>query len=76
MWRASKSDIDCSSRNFYFVYISYLLKHVLVFGLDIGVNAEWLDQILNKHSPNSSVYKTMLIDKLLQIINMSSQPSK
>lgn len=51
-----------------FVNTTYLLF--------LGVNAEWLDQILNKHSPNSSVYKTMLIDKLLQIINMSSQPSE
>lgn len=42
----------------------------------IGVNAEWLDQMLNKHSSNSSVYKSILIDKLLQIIHMSSQPSK
>lgn len=42
----------------------------------LGVNAEWLEHILNKHSTNSSVYKTVLIDKLLQIINLSSQPSK
>lgn len=32
--------------------------------------------MLNKHSSNSSVYKSVLIDKLLQIIHMSSQPSK
>lgn len=42
----------------------------------LGVNAEWLDQMLNKHSSNSAVYKSILIDKLLQIINMSSQSSK
>lgn len=39
------------------------------------MNSKWLDQVLCKQSLSSAKYKTILIDKLLQIINLSSQPA-
>lgn len=40
------------------------------------MNAEWLDKILNKRSAVSLKYKSLMIEKLLQIINLASQPCK
>lgn len=66
------SALDCVENDY-----MALLALCLIYALanNRGVNAEWLDQILSKHSSNSALYKSVLIDKLLQIINLSSQPT-
>lgn len=42
----------------------------------IGVNPRWLNQVLGTQGSIGVKNKTVLIDKLLQIINLSSQLSK
>lgn len=61
-----------------FYFLRILRFYCLIFHLTFfsGVNAEWLDKILNKRSSVSLKYKAHIIEKLLAIINQSSQPCK
>lgn len=46
-------------------------------GSFLGVNSDWLDLVLNKSSTAvSSKYNGILIERLQNIIHISSQPSK
>lgn len=41
-----------------------------------GVNAKWLDQVLGTQSNSNAKYKTLLIERLLQIVHISGQLCK
>lgn len=66
------SSLDCNE-NDYLALLALCLLYALANNK--GVNSKWLDQILSKRSTNSALYKATLIEKLLQIINLSSQPT-
>ncbi|XP_055636135.1 protein CLEC16A homolog [Toxorhynchites rutilus septentrionalis] len=67
------SSLDCSE-NDYLALLALCLLYALANNK--GVNAEWLDMVLNRSSPSGcSKYNIILIEKLLQIITLSSQPS-
>lgn len=42
----------------------------------LGVNSKWLDQVLGSQSSTNAKYKTILIDRLLQIVHISGQLGK
>lgn len=42
----------------------------------LGVNAKWLDQVLGVQSNSNAKYKTLLIERLLQIVHISGQLCK
>ncbi|XP_037048540.1 protein CLEC16A homolog isoform X1 [Bradysia coprophila] len=67
------SSLDCNE-NDYLALLALCLIYALANN-KVGVNAEWLEQILNKRSTSSALYKVTLIEKLLQIIHLSSQPT-
>ncbi|XP_053679744.1 protein CLEC16A homolog [Anopheles nili] len=67
------SSLDCTENDFL-----ALLALCLLYALtnNKGVNAEWLEIVLNRSSPsNRTQYNIVLLEKLLQIVNISSQPS-
>ncbi|XP_058116590.1 protein CLEC16A homolog [Anopheles ziemanni] len=67
------SSLDCNENDFL-----ALLSLCLLYALanNKGVNSEWLEIVLNRSSPaNRTQYNIILIEKLLQIVNISSQPS-
>uniref|UniRef100_A0A182MCL7 Uncharacterized protein n=1 Tax=Anopheles culicifacies TaxID=139723 RepID=A0A182MCL7_9DIPT len=67
------SSLDCTENDFL-----ALLALCLLYALanNKGVNSEWLEIVLNRSSPtNRTQYNVVLIEKLLQIVNISSQPS-
>ncbi|XP_055614041.1 protein CLEC16A homolog [Uranotaenia lowii] len=67
------SSLDCSE-NDYLALLALCLLYALANNK--GVNAEWLEIVLNRSSPSgSSKYNVILIEKLLQIVTLSSQPS-
>lgn len=53
----------------YFFRLTYI-NHIL------GVNSKWLDQVLGSQSSTNAKYKTILIDRLLQIVHISGQLGK
>lgn len=63
-------------RNFALRYfLKIFFKQLFVFLFKTGVNQDWLDLVLNKSSSSvASKYNGILIDKLLSIIHISSQP--
>lgn len=67
------SSLDCAE-NDYLALLALCLLYALANNK--GVNAEWLEIVLNRSSPSGcSKYNIILIEKLLQIITHSSQPS-
>ncbi|EAT42579.1 AAEL005902-PA [Aedes aegypti] len=67
------SSLDCTE-NDYLALLALCLLYALANNK--GVNAEWLEIVLNRSSPSGcSKYNIILIEKLLQIITLSSQPS-
>lgn len=54
----------------FFFFVSTFINHVL------GVNSKWLDQVLGTQSNSNAKYKTILIDRLLQIVHISGQLCK
>lgn len=67
------SSLDCLE-NDYLALLALCLLYALANNK--GVNAEWLEIVLNRSSPTgSSKYNVILIEKLLQVITLSSQPS-
>uniref|UniRef100_A0A2M4BB65 Uncharacterized protein n=1 Tax=Anopheles marajoara TaxID=58244 RepID=A0A2M4BB65_9DIPT len=67
------SSLECVENDYH-----ALLALCLLYALanNKGVNAEWLEIVLNRSSPlNRTQYNVILIEKLLQIVNISSQPS-
>lgn len=58
------------SISLFLLFISMLINHIL------GVNAQWLDQVLGSQSNSNAKYKTLLIDRLLQIVHISGQLCK
>nr|XP_029718817.1 protein CLEC16A homolog isoform X2 [Aedes albopictus] len=67
------SSLDCAE-NDYLALLALCLLYALANNK--GVNAEWLEIVLNRSSPSGcSKYNVILIEKLLQIITLSSQPS-
>uniref|UniRef100_A0A182JKP4 FPL domain-containing protein n=1 Tax=Anopheles atroparvus TaxID=41427 RepID=A0A182JKP4_ANOAO len=67
------SSLDCNENDFL-----ALLSLCLLYALanNKGVNSEWLEIVLNRSSPaNRTQYNVILIEKLLQLVNISSQPS-
>ncbi|XP_053696989.1 protein CLEC16A homolog [Sabethes cyaneus] len=67
------SSLDCAE-NDYLALLALCLLYALANNK--GVNAEWLDIVLNKSSPTgSSKYNLILLEKLLQIVTLSNQPS-
>uniref|UniRef100_A0A182JZ16 FPL domain-containing protein n=1 Tax=Anopheles christyi TaxID=43041 RepID=A0A182JZ16_9DIPT len=67
------SSLDCTENDFL-----ALLSLCLLYALanNKGVNSEWLEIVLHRSSPtNRTQYNVILIEKLLQIVNISSQPS-
>ncbi|XP_055542845.1 protein CLEC16A homolog [Wyeomyia smithii] len=67
------SSLDCAE-NDYLALLALCLLYALANNK--GVNAEWLDIVLNRSSPSGcSKYNIILLEKLLQIITLSNQPS-
>ncbi|XP_062563745.1 protein CLEC16A homolog [Armigeres subalbatus] len=67
------SSLDCAE-NDYLALLALCLLYALANNK--GVNAEWLEIVLNRSSPSGcSKYNIILIEKLLQIITLCSQPS-
>lgn len=67
------TSLDCLE-NDYLALLALCLLYALANNK--GVNAEWLEIVLNRSSPTGcSKYNIILIEKLLQIITHSSQPS-
>lgn len=67
------SSLDCAE-NDYLALLALCLLYALANNK--GVNAEWLEIVLNRSSPSGcSKYNIILIEKLLQITTLSSQPS-
>uniref|UniRef100_A0A8D8BYY2 Protein CLEC16A n=1 Tax=Culex pipiens TaxID=7175 RepID=A0A8D8BYY2_CULPI len=67
------SSLDCTE-NDYLALLALCLLYALANNK--GVNAEWLEIVLSRSSPTgSSKYNVILIEKLLQVIALSSQPS-
>lgn len=67
------SSLDCTE-NDYLALLALCLLYALANNK--GVNAEWLDIVLNRSSPTGcSKYNIILLEKLLQIITLSNQPS-
>ncbi|XP_055303259.1 protein CLEC16A homolog [Sitodiplosis mosellana] len=66
------SALDCSEND----YLA-LLGLCLIYALanNEGVNSKWLDQVLGTQSNSNGKYKTILIDRLLQIVHISGQLS-
>ncbi|XP_058057293.1 protein CLEC16A homolog isoform X1 [Anopheles bellator] len=67
------SSLECVENDYH-----ALLALCLLYALanNKGVNSEWLEIVLNRSSPvNRTQYNVILIEKLLQIVNISSQPS-
>ncbi|XP_041763747.1 protein CLEC16A homolog isoform X1 [Anopheles merus] len=68
------SSLDCTENDF-LALLALCLLYALANNKD-GVNSEWLEIVLNRSSPsNRTQYNVILIEKLLQIVNISSQPS-
>lgn len=64
--------------------VKFYLEHSLLiqclsmryFFYILGVDKEWLHQVLSQPAGNTKTYSILIIEKLLQIVNMSSQQSK
>lgn len=66
------ASLDCTEND----YIA-LLALCLLYALanNKGVSPEWLEQVLNKPAKSSTRYNTVLVERLLHIISLTSQPS-
>ncbi|XP_055852092.1 protein CLEC16A homolog [Episyrphus balteatus] len=66
------SSLDCVEND----YLA-LLSLCLIYSManNRGVSKEWLDQVLTKCGKSPQTYKTELVESLLNIINLSNQPS-
>ncbi|XP_058821667.1 protein CLEC16A homolog isoform X2 [Topomyia yanbarensis] len=67
------SSLDCTE-NDYLALLALCLLYALANNK--GVNSEWLEIVLSRSSPSGcSKYNVILLEKLLQIITLSNQPS-
>ncbi|XP_058447400.1 protein CLEC16A homolog [Malaya genurostris] len=67
------SSLDCAE-NDYLALLALCLLYALANNK--GVNSEWLEIVLSRSSPTGcSKYNVILLEKLLQIITLSNQPS-
>ncbi|XP_036329209.1 protein CLEC16A homolog isoform X2 [Rhagoletis pomonella] len=67
------SALDCTE-NDYLALLALCLTYAMAYNRD-GVKNDWFEQVLSKSAKGSYSYKTELIERLLHIISLSSQPS-
>ncbi|XP_037954199.1 protein CLEC16A homolog [Teleopsis dalmanni] len=66
------SALDCAE-NDYLALLALCLIYAMAYNR--GIKNDWFEQVLSKSSRGSFSYKTELIERLLNIITLSSQPS-